>query len=55
VTALFSAALAVEQALARLRQDGTPRDVPSLAYAEFTRIVGLPAHQRLDEQFGAET
>jgi 2-methylisocitrate lyase-like PEP mutase family enzyme len=54
VTALFSAALAVEQALARLRQDGTPRDVPSLAYADFTRIVGLPAHQRLDEQFGAD-
>jgi len=54
VTALFSAALAVDQALARLRRDGTPRDVPSLAYADFTRIVGLPAHQQLDAKFGAE-
>jgi 2-methylisocitrate lyase-like PEP mutase family enzyme len=53
VTALFGAALAVEQALARLRRDGTPRDVPTLAYADFTRIVGLPAHQQLDEQYGA--
>lgn len=53
VTALFSAAHAVEQALSMLRASGTPRDVPTLSYAAFTDIVGLPAHQRLDDQFGA--
>jgi len=53
VTALFSATLAVQQALATLHAAGTPRDVPALAYADFTRVVGLGAHQALDEQFGA--
>jgi len=53
VTALFAAARAVEQALASLHDTGTPRDVPTLAYADFTRIVDLETHQRLDHQFGA--
>ena len=54
VTALFSATLAVERALATLRATGTPRDVPTLSYADFTRVVGLEPHQRLDEHYGAE-
>ncbi len=54
VTALFSAALAVERALASLHAHGTPRDVPAMSYAEFTRVVDLPFHQRLDELHGAE-
>jgi 2-methylisocitrate lyase-like PEP mutase family enzyme len=53
VTALFAAARAVERALATLHDAGTPRDVPTLAYADFTRIVELESHQRLDYQFGA--
>ncbi|HSW06961.1 isocitrate lyase/PEP mutase family protein [Aquabacterium sp.] len=53
VTALFSAALAVQQALASLQATGTPREVPAISYAEFGRVVGLPDHQSLDERFGA--
>jgi len=53
VTPLFAATLAVQQALATLRADGTPRAVPTLSYADFTRVVDLAAHQTLDEQFGA--
>ncbi len=54
VTALFSATLAVERALATLRTSGTPRDVPTLSYADFTRVVGLEPHQRLDGHYGAD-
>jgi 2-methylisocitrate lyase-like PEP mutase family enzyme len=54
VTALFSAARAVEQALRTLHDDGTPRAVQALDYAAFSEIVALGEHQRLDEQFGAE-
>ena len=53
VTALFAAAHAVQAALATLHETGTPRGVPVASYADFTRIVGLAAHQSLDEQFGA--
>lgn len=53
VTALFAAARAVQQAMATLAADGTPRAVAGTAYADFTRIVDLGSHQRLDEQFGA--
>ncbi len=52
VTALFSATRAVHDALGRLAQDGTPAQVSTTAYADFTRMVGLPAHQQLDDQFG---
>jgi 2-methylisocitrate lyase-like PEP mutase family enzyme len=57
VTAIFSAARAVEQALASLHAHGTPGALasPGLSYAAFCEIVGLPAHQRLDESFGAPT
>lgn len=53
VTALFAATRAVQQAMATLAADGTPRAVPGVAYPDFTRIVGLAAHQALDEQYGA--
>jgi len=57
VTALFCAARAVEQALAALKARGTPRALPQpgMSYAEFSRLVGLAEHQRLDEAFGAST
>lgn len=55
VTALFSAARAVEQALAALHRHGSPRalPVPAMSYADLSSVVGLAAHQRLDECFGA--
>jgi 2-methylisocitrate lyase-like PEP mutase family enzyme len=53
VTTLFAATLAVQRALATLATDGTPRNVATLPYADFTRVVDLAAHQSLDEQFGA--
>ncbi|MEK8052872.1 isocitrate lyase/PEP mutase family protein [Ideonella sp. DXS22W] len=52
VTALFAATRAVQQAMATLAADGTPRAVPTTSYTDFTGIVDLAAHQRLDEQFG---
>jgi 2-methylisocitrate lyase-like PEP mutase family enzyme len=53
VTALFSAARAVEQAMRALRERGTPAELPAMSYADFSEVVGLPHHQRLDESFGA--
>lgn len=57
VTTLFSAARAVQQALASLQAQGTPNAVqpPGMSYAEFSDVVGLPEHQRLDQRFGAES
>ena len=57
VTALFSAARAVEASLAALRAHGTPRGLsqPGMSYAAFCDVVGLPPHQRLDEAWGAST
>ncbi len=54
VTALFSAARAVEEALAALHIGGTPAALaqPGLSYAAFADTVGLPHHQQLDAQFG---
>jgi 2-methylisocitrate lyase-like PEP mutase family enzyme len=52
VTALFSAARAVEQAMRALRERGTPAELPAMSYADFSEVVGLPHHQRLDENFG---
>ena len=55
VTALFSAARAVEQALAALHAHGTPAALaqPVMTYAAFAEAVGLPHHQALDASFGA--
>ncbi|MEP6875009.1 MAG: isocitrate lyase/PEP mutase family protein [Burkholderiales bacterium] len=55
VTALFSAARAVQESLAALRARGTPHDLPQpgMSYAVFCDVVGLAPHQRLDEAWGA--
>lgn len=55
VTTLFAAARAAADALAALRRDGAPVLAAErrMAYADFTALVGLPAHQRLDESFGS--
>lgn len=57
VTALFSAARAVQESLAALHAGGTPGALaqPGLSYAAFADAVGLAHHQRLDEQFGGAT
>jgi 2-methylisocitrate lyase-like PEP mutase family enzyme len=57
VTALFSAARAVEASLAALRAHGTPRGLPQpgMSYAAFCDVVGLASHQRLDDACGAPT
>ena len=51
VTALFSAARAVETALAHLRQQGTPSGLAGMSYADFSLVVDLPHHQHLSESF----
>ena len=54
VTALFSAARAVADALAILKRDGTPAKAASamMSYAEFSALVDLPRFQALDETYG---
>ena len=54
VTALFTAARAVADALAILKRDGTPAKAASAmtSYAEFSALVDLPRFQALDETFG---
>jgi 2-methylisocitrate lyase-like PEP mutase family enzyme len=54
VTALFSAARAVADALAILKLDGTPAKAASamMSYAEFSALVDLPRFQALDETYG---
>jgi len=54
VTALFSAARAVADALAVLKRDGTPAKAASamMSYADFSALVDLPRFQALDETYG---
>ena len=54
VTALFAAAKAMQDALAVLKSDGTPRAAANqlMTYAEFSSVVELPHFQELDHQFG---
>ena len=54
VTALFTAARAVQEALEALHRHGTPGalPVPGMSYADFCRVADLARHQRLDEEFG---
>lgn len=56
VTALFTAARAVEQALRVLRDAGTSAALPEpgMSYTRFTEIVDLAHHQRLDSDWGPE-
>ena len=55
VTALFSAVKAVSDALAELKRAGTPRGraAAMLSYADFSELVDLDFHQRLDDRYGA--
>ena len=55
VTALFSAAKAMADALAILKRDGTPRAAGDrmMSYAAFSALVDLPRFQRLDHDFGS--
>ena len=54
VTALFSAARAMADALAVLKRDGTPAKAASamMSYGEFSALVDLPRFQALDETYG---
>lgn len=54
VTALFSAARAMADALAVLKRDGTPAAAAGamMSYAAFSALVDLPRFQQLDEDFG---
>jgi 2-methylisocitrate lyase-like PEP mutase family enzyme len=54
VTALFSAARAMAEALRVLRRDGTPAAASGslMSYGEFSNLVDLPHFQRLDEDYG---
>lgn len=54
VTALFSAAKAMADALAILKRDGTPAKAAHgmMSYAEFSTLVDLPRFQALDENYG---
>jgi carboxyvinyl-carboxyphosphonate phosphorylmutase len=53
LTALLAATAAVQQALARLRESGTPHDDGELSFSEFTDLIGLPEIQRLEARFAA--
>ncbi len=54
VTALFSAARAMADALAALKRDGTPAAAAGamMTYGEFSTLVDLPRFQKLDEDYG---
>lgn len=54
VTALFTAAKAMADALAILKRDGTPAKAAHgmMTYAEFSALVDLPRFQALDETYG---
>lgn len=54
VTALFTATRAVADALAHLKEAGTPQGGPRQhSYAEFCTLVDLDFHKQLDDQFGS--
>ena len=51
--ALLSATAAVQEALARLRQNGRPHDDGALSFSGFTDLIGLPEIQRLEARYAA--
>jgi 2-methylisocitrate lyase-like PEP mutase family enzyme len=53
LTALLAATAAVQQALARLRDSGTPHDDDELSFSGFTDLIGLAEIQRLEARFAA--
>ena len=54
VTTLFAAARAVADALARIREDGTPAALDVPAFDAFTDMIGLPEMRELEARFAAE-
>ncbi|APW36468.1 2,3-dimethylmalate lyase [Rhodoferax koreense] len=55
VTALFTAAKAVSDALAELQRAGTPKGSAGgmVSYAEFSALVDLDFHKDLDDRYGS--
>jgi 2,3-dimethylmalate lyase len=53
LTALLAATAAVQQALARVRDSGTPHDDGELSFSGFTDLIGLAEIQRLEARFAA--
>jgi carboxyvinyl-carboxyphosphonate phosphorylmutase len=51
LTALLAGTASVQQALARLRDDGMPQDHGALSFSGFTDLVGLPEIERLEARF----
>ena len=51
VTTLLAASRAVGEALARIREDGTPAGLDVPAFDEFTGMVGLPELRDLESRF----
>ena len=54
VSALLAASRAVSEALARLREDGTPAALDLPAFDEFTSMIGLPEVRRLETRFASD-
>jgi len=54
VTTLFAAGRAIADALARIREDGTPAGLDVPAFDAFTDMLGLPAIRELEARFAAE-
>jgi 2-methylisocitrate lyase-like PEP mutase family enzyme len=53
VTALFTAARAIADAMATLKRDGSPKGIaPQMTYAEYCDIVDLASFSRRDDVFG---
>jgi len=57
VSALFTAARAVEAALADIKSSGTISAIAdrTMTYQAFTEVVGLRHHQELDDRFGGRS
>ncbi|SFT56210.1 isocitrate lyase/PEP mutase family protein [Mesorhizobium sp. YR577] len=57
LSALFSAVKAVEDTLAAMKRDGTPKNRQSdmVTYAQFSDLTGLSAYDALDDRYGWST
>ena len=54
MTTLLVASHAVGEALARLRDDGTPAGIDVPGFDAFTATIGLPDVRRLESRFAAD-
>jgi 2-methylisocitrate lyase-like PEP mutase family enzyme len=54
LSALFSAVKAVEDTLAVMKREGTPksREASMVTYAQFSEVTGLAAYDALDDRYG---